>query len=391
MIGLSSEQRQGLGILALLWFAGLYMRLPILIAPPLSPYIAADLGLSQTHIGALTTLPVLMLAAGALVGSLLIMRMGPRNALAAALAIVAAASAARGMANGAALLLFFSAVMGLGIAVMQPSLPALLPRWLSPTRIALGTACYMNGMLMGEFFGAGLTLPVIMPLTGDSWRATLLVWSLPALLIAALLFLPRRDRSGPSTSPQWLPSLRDPLMWKLGLLLAGSASMFFGTNAYMASVLEQRGEIERLDKALFWFNIAQVAASLAMLRFARYWVARRRPVVFNACAGTLSLFGFILLEGWPGVTFAVLMSFFAGILLILIVALPPQLVDSAHAGRLSAGNFTIGYTLAFVIPLAGGAAADATGNSLMAIWVIVLFALATLPFALSLRLPEASR
>ena len=44
--------------------------------------------------------------------------------------------------------------MGLGVAMMQPSLPALLPRWLEPKHLAIGSAIYMNGMLMGEFIGA---------------------------------------------------------------------------------------------------------------------------------------------------------------------------------------------------------------------------------------------
>ncbi len=380
-----------LGVLALLWLAGLYLRLPVLVAPPLAPHIGEALSLSQTHIGALTTLPVFMLAVGALLGSLLIMRMGARNALVAALALVAVSSAARGASSGVTDLLLFSALMGLAIAVMQPALPALLPRWLSPGRIALGSACYMNGMLMGEFIGAGLTLPVIMPLAGDSWRGALLLWSLPGLLVAALLLLPRRNlNAAEATSLHWLPSWRDPLMWQMGLLLGGTAALFFGTNAYMASILEQRGEIERLATALFWFNLAQVAASLLMLTMIGRWVARRGPIIFSAGGAVTAMLLFLLLEGWPAVAFAVLMSFFAGVLLILLVTLPPRLFGSAHAGRLSAGNFTIGYTLAFIVPLLGGWLADFTGNSLATGWVIVAFAALTLPCACTLH-PDTSQ
>lgn len=379
---------QNIGLLVLLWLAGLYMRLPILVAPALAPSIAEELALSQTHIGALTTLPVLMLALGALVGSLLIMRLGPRNALVAALVVVGLMSAGRGLAGGPVLLLTASALMGLAIAVMQPALPALLPRWLSPARIALGSACYMNGMLMGEFVGAGLTLPVIMPLTGGSWRLTLLVWSLPAVLIALLLMVPKTSQHGADNSKEWLPRLRDPLMWKLGLLLAGTASLFFGTNAYMASVLEDRGELSRLDTTLFCFNFAQVAASTLMLWMARHWVGRRGPILWTAGLGVAAMAGFILVEGWVGVAFAVLMSFFAGILLILVVSLPPQLVSSSEAGRLSAGNFTIGYTFAFVIPLIGGVLADTSGHALAAIGFITVFSASTVPLALRLKLPN---
>ncbi len=208
------------------------------------------------------------------------------------------------------------------------------------------------------------------------------------MLIALLLLIPNTGHNGSDGNTEWLPRLRDPLMWTLGLLLAGTASLFFGTNAYMASVLEDRGELARLDTALFCFNLAQVAASTLMLWMARHWVGRRSPILWTAGLSVAAMLGFILLEGWVGVTFAVLMSFFAGLLLILIVALPPQLVSSSEAGRLSAGNFTIGYILAFVIPLIGGVLADTTGQALAAVGFITLFSASTVPLALRLNLPD---
>src|SRR5690606_8132965 len=111
-----------LATLALLWLVGLYLRLPILVAPPLAPAIGAELDLSQSEVGALTTIPVLMLALGALPGSFAIARLGPVRAVVASLVVLAVASAARGLAPPAELLLAATAVMGLAIAVMQPAL-----------------------------------------------------------------------------------------------------------------------------------------------------------------------------------------------------------------------------------------------------------------------------
>ena len=59
---------------------------------------------------------------------------------------------------------------------------------------------------------------------------------------------------------------------RLGLLLGLSGSMFFGLNAYMGNLLEQQGRIGLLSEALFWYNIAQVFASLVMLKMAKYWL-----------------------------------------------------------------------------------------------------------------------
>jgi CP family cyanate transporter-like MFS transporter len=375
-----------LPVAVLLWLAGVYLRIPVLVAPPLAPFISDELALTQALTGALTTLPILMLAIGAMPGSLAISRIGPRNTLALAMVIMVIGSAGRGLVPDTFTLMVASAVMGLGVAMMQPALPALLPRWLEPHHLALGSAIYMNGMLMGEFIGAGITLPVLMPLLDNSWRATLLAWSLPALLVAAALFLPRRDLARPVRRSAWLPDWKNPLTLRIGLLLGLSGSMFFGLNAYMGNLLEQQGHFEKLADALFWYNFAQVVASLVMLKMARFWVGRRSVIIVMALLSIVGTSGTIVLQGWPAIVSATLMSFVAGILLILLVALPPLLVRSEETGRLSAGTFLVGYTLAFSVPMIGGLVADWSGDIRHAIMVMVGYSLLVLPIAFTLDL-----
>ena len=375
-----------LPVAVLLWLAGIYLRIPILVAPPLAPFISDQLGLSQALTGALTTLPILMLAIGSMPGSLAIARLGPRNTLALAMVIMVFGSAGRGLSPDTVTLMLTSAVMGLGIAMMQPSLPALLPRWLEPRHLAIGSAIYMNGMLMGEFIGAGITLPVLMPLMEDSWRATLLAWSLPGLLVAAALFLPRREMSRPVRKPSWLPDWKNPLTLRLGLLLGLSGSLFFGLNAYMGNLLKQQGNFEMLADALFWYNFAQVIASLLMLKMARYWVGRKLPIIVAASCSVIGTLGTLLFTGWWAIASATFMSLTAGILLILLVALPPVLVPSQETGRLSAGNFLVGYTLAFAVPMIGGLLADWGNDARYAVGFIIAYCILVFPLTFSLDL-----
>ncbi|HLT14916.1 MAG TPA: MFS transporter [Marinobacter sp.] len=375
-----------LPVAVLLWLAGVYLRIPVLVAPPLAPFISDELGLTQALTGALTTLPILMLAIGAMPGSLAISRIGPRNTLALAMLIMVIGSAGRGLVPDTLTLMIASAVMGFGVAMMQPALPALLSRWLKPHHLALGSAIYMNGMLMGEFIGAGITLPILMPLLDDSWRATLLAWSLPALLVAAALFLPKRDLARPVRRAAWLPDWKNPLTLRIGLLLGLSGSMFFGLNAYMGNLLQQQGHFEKLSEALFWYNIAQVFASLVMLKMARRWVGRRSVIVITAILSILGTAGTVVFAGWAAIISATIMSFFAGILLILLVALPPLLVRPEETGRLSAGTFLVGYTLAFSVPMLGGLLADWTGDIRHAVLVMLGYSLLVLPIAFRLKL-----
>ncbi|MFT7338722.1 MAG: CP family cyanate transporter-like MFS transporter [Marinobacter maritimus] len=375
-----------LPVALLLWLAGVYLRIPILVAPPLAPFIGGELALSQTLTGALTTLPILMLAIGAMPGSLSISRIGPRNTLALAMVVMVIGSAGRGLAPDTLTLMLTSAVMGLGIAMMQPALPALLPRWLEPKHLAFGSAIYMNGMLMGEFIGAGITLPVIMPLLDNSWRATMLAWSLPALLVVTALFLPKRDLARPTRKVAWLPDWKNPLTLKLGLLLGVSGSLFFGVNAYLGALLEQRGEFDNLTEALFWYNFAQVVASLLMLKMARYWVGKKAPLIIMLILSLLGTIGMLVFTGWWAIASATFMSFTAGVLLIMMVALPPLLVPASDTGRLSAGNFLVGYTIAFTVPMLGGLLSDWTGDIRHAIAVMIAYGLLVSPLAIKLNL-----
>lgn len=388
------DRRAVLVSMLLLWGAGLYLRVTLLVAPPLAPHIAGDLGLGQAGVGALTTVPVLMLSLAAVGGAFVIARLGPRRTVVVALLVILLGSSSRALATGPWFIYAATAVMGLGIASLQPALPALLPYW-CPGRIALGTAVYMNGMLMGEVLSAGLTLPVIMPLVNDDWRLALLVWSMPAALVA-LAYLLRRGRDPePAVTPSatWMPEWRSPLVWQLGALLGANGSMFFGTNAYMASVLAARGEGHYLAAGLLLFNTAQIAASAFMLRYTGRWLGRRAPMEMMLAGAIVSQLLFIVLPGIPSLLAGFAVSFTTGVLLILLVSMPPVLARPGGTAALSAGTFTIGYAASFLVPLSGGVLADLSGRPDLALLPLLVFAALSFPacVAVSRRAADAIR
>ncbi len=112
--------------LGLLWLAGINLRVTLLAIPPLIPLIHQDLSLSEKAVGALGGLPVLIFGLGALFGALLLARTGVIRALIAGLAIAGLAGALRGVGPDVAVLFSMTALMGLGIAIMQPAMPTLV-------------------------------------------------------------------------------------------------------------------------------------------------------------------------------------------------------------------------------------------------------------------------
>jgi len=372
-------------VLLLLWSAGLYLRLTVMVGPPLAPIISSDLGLGQAATGALTTFPILMLAIGGFGAAWLISRIGARQTLILALILVAISSAARGL--GAAGNLFtWTAIMGIAIAGIQPALPTLLTEWW-PGRIALGTAVYMNGMLVGEVLGSTLTLPVMLPVAGGDWRLTLALWSLPALIPAICITLLSRRSGRPEDTGSWMPKLNKPLVWQLGILLGASGAMFFGTNAYMGSILTARDETDLLPLALGIFNGTQIGASVLMFWLARYWVGRPAPFITLMITGLIGLGLFVAMPGAWGLAALLPAGLAAGMMLILMVALPPLYTHGNETAGLAAGMFAIGSINNFGVPLFGGFLADLYATPALAMLPILVYGLVALPLALRLPRP----
>src|SRR5699024_4522395 len=158
--------------------------LPVFAASALAPRVSQELALGDAAVGALTTIPALILAFAAVPIGRVVNRFGAKPTVVTGLLIVAFASAGRGLVPGIGLLLLATAIMGLGITGMQTAAPSLVRNW-TPSRVALGSAIYLNGMVAGEFIGAGLTLPIVLPLAAGSWRISFMLWAIPAVVVAA--------------------------------------------------------------------------------------------------------------------------------------------------------------------------------------------------------------
>lgn len=353
------------GILAVLWLVGWTLRVPILAAPPLATRIADSFGLGEAAEGALTMLPVVTIAFGAIPAAWIIAKFGLRAAIVCGLLVMAAASVARGQVPSTAMLFTASAVMGLGVAVFQTALPAATRVW-TPTHVALGSAVYLNGMMLGELSGAGLTLPIVMPLAGGDWRVALVVWSIPILLIALLMALVRlpKDQTGAVDADlpglnqgASLPRWNDVHVWQYGLLLGSSVVAFFVINAYSGSLLQSRGEYDAAEGFHFAYNAMPLLASFTVMMVPS-WVGFRAPIAVSAVLAALGLAGFIFLDGWASWVCALVAGFAATIELILLVSLPPAIASGIAVTRLSAGMTHISFSLAFLLTLFGGWLAD---------------------------------
>jgi CP family cyanate transporter-like MFS transporter len=375
--------------LLLLWLGGLCTRLTLLAVPPLIPLIHRDLHLDEKAVGALVALPVLLLAVAAVPGSLLIAKLGVRGALMIGLGLVAVFGAVRGVGSSAPILFSATFLMGVGVALSQPAFPTLVRDWF-PTRIAIATAVYSNGILLGETVPTALTTPVgVLPLAHGSWQVALALWSIVVVISAfAIAFGLRRRSLRPTVPVRWWPSWLEGQAVRIGVVMGMASAVYFGANAYIPDYLVQTGRPGLITPTLAVLNAAQMLTAPAVALWDRL-LSGRIGFIGAATLMGIAQIGIVVLPGPWVVPCALVLGFSTALAFIVTLTLPPRIAAAGDVHRMTAAVLTLQYATAFVVPLIAGALWDASGIALLAFIPGVVAAGVMGWLALSLRIPRA--
>jgi len=374
--------------LLLLWLGGVDIRLTMLAVPPLVPLIHRQLNLDEVAVGALVSGPVLILAIASVPGSLLIAKLGIRGALVAGLGSVAVFGALRGLGSNATSLLAATFLMGVGVAVSQPAFPALVREWF-PRRIAIATAVYANGILIGETLPTVFTTPFgVLPLAHGDWRPALASWSVFVLVsaVAIAAYAPARA-AGVLAARRWWPQWRSHQTIRIGIVMGMASATYFGANAYIPDFLDQTGRHGLISPALAVLNASQLLTAPAVAVWPRV-LTGRGGFVGSAALMAVAQAGIVLTPGVGVVAWAFVLGFSTALAFIVVLSIPPRVAPPGDVASMSAAIFTIQYATAFVLPLIAGALWDASGHALFAFAPGVLAGVVMAWVAMSLRVPS---
>jgi CP family cyanate transporter-like MFS transporter len=236
-----------------------------------------------------------------------------------------------------------------------------------------------------------LTGAVVLPLVGNSWRWSFAVWAVPVALIGVLLALlaPRPGALGVSSTPRlWWPNWRDPLIWRLGLMLGSVNALYFATNTFIPYYFHAVGRGDLIGPALTALNLGQIPASLLLLLVVGELEHRVWPYVVCGLVSVACVLGIAFGSSIVVIGSATLLGFFAAAVLILILALPPLLSRPDDVHRTAAAMFTISYSCAVITPIISGLAWDLTGIPATAFLPIGLIAFLLVGFAPTISVPR---
>ncbi|PZF28515.1 CynX/NimT family MFS transporter [Curtobacterium sp. MCPF17_051] len=389
----------------------LNFRGPIVATAPVIGDVRADLGLTATIAGLLTTIPVLCFALATPFASWVIAKADPERAVSLSLVIVLAGTVLRSMPSSAALLIG-TAVIGIGITIGNVVIPVVIRRDTSPERVGLVTGVYTSALNVGSMIMSLGTAPLA-ALWG--WPVAIAIWAVFALIAAAAWTyavgaraawrrpLPsERDEPLPVTGPidqvldtgairtaraaaaarvaaaEPIRPARRLITWGLTLAFGGQAFSYYALTAWIPTLLHDEIGFSKASSGASSsvFQILAVVGALGVPLLATRW----RPAAIIALVGTLWL-------AMPlGLLFApqlwLLWSVLGGAaqgggITVIFIVIVRIVSSDADARRMSAFVQGGGYLLGSAGPLVAGALHGATGTWTAPL-LVVLVAVLTL-------------
>jgi CP family cyanate transporter-like MFS transporter len=255
-----ASRRVAIAYGALVVLAGLNLRAPITSVSAILGPVADYYGLHGVATAVLTSLPVLLLAAGAPLAPLIERRLGAERAVLLLAVVLAASVALRPV--GVVSLFIGTIVAGAGISGVSVITPQIV-RERFGDRVGLWSGVFSTSFGVSAAIGAGWTVPLL-DATG-SVPLALAAWALPALalIVLAAIVAGRAARPRPETTGDHVRLRPSALLWQVTVFFGTQALVFFAVVGWLPTVLADRGLPEAQGAQLLaWTSIAGLPASL---------------------------------------------------------------------------------------------------------------------------------
>lgn len=330
---------------------------PILAATgPLLETIQAHTGLSDRQAGLMTTLPIFVMGLCALWSGQLQRWLGGRVGICLGALVIAMACALRWALPTAGMLIATAVLSGLGIALVQALMPAVIKEQFS-SRVGMLMGLYSTGIMGGAAVAAAVT-PSLAGQMG--WSASHGLWALPALLAAMLWWRQCRPLATPIATMS--DSGASPVVWRSRR--AWSLMLFFGigTGAYtlvlawLAPYYLQFGwSATQSGFLLAAVSVGEVCAGLLVSLCIHRFTDRRPLLLIVLALIAMALLGLLLVPQQGVVLITLLLSLGIGALFPLSLIITMDHARSPQeAGALLGFVQGGGYMLSSVMPLIAG-------------------------------------
>ncbi|RON12750.1 cyanate transporter [Pseudomonas frederiksbergensis] len=335
---------------------------------PLLSAIRGDIPLSFSLASLLTMLPVMAMGLAMFFGIGVSQRLGEQRTVVLSLLIIGLATVSRLFLDSAAELILSAVLAGIGIALIQALMPALIKSRFSDN-VSVCMGLYVTSIMGGAAIAASFA-PLVMTRT-DSWRMGLAIWAALAL-VALLLWC--AQRSGMPTldakSSGKESFFTHSRAWLLAIFFGLGTASYTCVLAWLAPYYVEKGWSEQQAGLLLGFLTAmEVLSGLLVPAIANRSRDRRLVLVVLLTLIMAGFCGLILSPKNLSLLWPCLLGLGIGGLfpMSLIVSLD-HLDNPQRAGGLTAFVQGIGYLIAGLSPLMAGIIRDQLGSFEWAWW-----------------------
>lgn len=336
---------------------------------PLLSAIRVDVPLSFSTAALLTMLPVMAMGMAMFLGMRIAQRVGDHRTIILSLLIIGVATVSRLYLDSALELILSAVLAGIGIALIQAVMPALIKSRFS-NNVSLFMGLYVTSIMGGAAIAASFS-PFVMTQTG-SWRAGLAIWAL-LTLVALVFWLGQRSAIAPL--PAEPTGRRESFVgnsrsWLLAIFFGLGTASYTCVLAWLAPYYVEKGWSEQNAGLLLGFLTAmEVMSGLITPAIANRSQDKRLVLVILLALIMAGFCGLILSPERFSLLWPCLLGLGIGGLfpMSLIVSLD-HLDNPRRAGGLTAFVQGIGYLIAGLSPLIAGMIRDQSGSFEWAWW-----------------------
>ena len=336
---------------------------------PLLASIRGEVPLSFSSAALLTMLPVMAMGLAMFFGMGLAKRFGEHRSIAVSLLVIGVATLSRLFLDSALELIVSAIAAGVGIAMIQAVMPALIKSRFSAD-VSLFMGLYVTAIMGGAALAASFS-PFVLVQTG-SWRIGLAIWAGLAVLAlvcwsAQRAALPVLPQAGSDKQEGFFGNGR---AWLLAIFFGLGTASYTCVLAWLAPYYVEQGWSEQHAGLLLGFLTAmEVISGLVTPAIANRRQDKRAVVAVLLVLIILGFCGLILAPQYLSLLWPCLLGLGIGGLFPMSLILSLDHLDHPRrAGSLTAFVQGIGYLIAGLSPLIAGMIRDQLGSFEWAWW-----------------------
>jgi len=221
-----------------IFLAALNMRAGLVLMAPLLPIISKHFALSNLEMSLLLSIPIMAFSASSVIMGFLGRRASSDRIITLALVLLAIGLTLR-IFTGIYGLFFFTAIIGIAIAVMNYEIPVWVKLHL-PESSGMITGIYVTLMGVGAAVATAISVPIAEN-SSFSWRLSMAPWILFSIIAATYWVIKRRNSVGegsPDFAPFWrTKAIKSPIAWALVLFFGLESMTFYGSASWLPTIL----------------------------------------------------------------------------------------------------------------------------------------------------------